>query len=73
MVIVSQNGERALFKFDHIDVAKRAPFTIYAEIQGADTGYVVGIYPSLARCKEVIQQIVNAYNEGVSVFEMPKE
>ena len=34
---------------------------------------VIGAYQSCERRQEVMQQIVNAYKEGLPVFEMPKE
>lgn len=34
---------------------------------------ILGEYRNFGRCQEVIRQIVNAYKEGLPVFEMPKE
>ncbi len=76
MVIVSQNKYIAVFKYEDVYVVSmRDYFQMRAGKVGGskDAGDTLGSYKSVERCHEILQQIANAYKEGLPVFEMPKE
>lgn len=73
MVIVTQDGNRIVKNYIVISPCRDfKDFIVKAHIEIA-MGVNLGKYASNERCEEVIQEIVNAYKEGLPVFEMPKE
>lgn len=76
MVILSQNKNIAVFKYEDVYVVSiRDCFQIRAGKIGTskNAGDVLGSYKSEERCHKILQQIANAYKDGLLVFEMPKE
>lgn len=77
MVIVCQHTPRVVTEFSDIYVAdyrdKNAVLARIVTATNEETDYILGYYPTLQRAKEVLYEIVNAYKEGLPVFEMPKE
>ena len=76
MVILSKNKNIAVFKYEDIYVVSmRDCFQMRAGKVGGseDAGDILGSYKSVERCHEILQQIVNAYKDGLLLFEMPKE
>lgn len=57
----------------YIEDTESSVNTIYATpLFETESRYILGKYGSLGRCQEVFREIVNAYKEGLPVFEMPK-
>lgn len=75
MIIVSQERVLMVRNFNdiYIEDTDYSRNTIFATpINETEYRYILGKYSSLGRCQEVFREIVNAYKEGLPVFEMPK-
>lgn len=81
MLIVSQNKVQIVRNFndihivdtEYIEGTEYSVNTIYATpVFEPEHRYILGEYGSLGRCQEVFREIVNAYKEGLPVFEMPR-
>lgn len=73
MVIVAQSGNRIVKNYSLLNPATELGefyIKVYTELPA---GIIIGKYASYERCKEVVQEIVNAYKDSLPVFEMPKE
>ena len=75
MIIVSQERVLMVRNFNdiYIEDTEYSGNTIFATpINETEYRYILGKYGSLGRCQEVFREIVNAYKEGLPVFEMPR-
>ena len=75
MIIVSQERVLMVRNFNdiYIEDTEYSGNTIFATpINETEYRYILGKYDSLGRCQEVFREIVNAYKEGLAVFEMPR-
>lgn len=73
MVIVTQSGNRIVKDYIFLNPCRELNEFFVKVYTGLPIGVAIGKYASYERCQEVVQQIVNAYKEGLPVFEMPKE
>lgn len=76
MIIVCQNKMQIVRNFNAIYMGDMGcgDNTIYASlVTGRGGSYILGEYGSIGRCQEVFREIVNAYKDGLPVFEMPRE
>lgn len=76
MIIVCQNKVQMVCNFNEICIedTEYSVNTIYASLaREREDSYILGEYGSIGRCQEVFREIVNAYKDGLPVFEMPRE
>lgn len=74
MVIVCQHTPLVVTEFSDIYIDENLQTVMATPINcNEDYLYNLGRYSTVKRAKEVLYEIVNAYKEGLPVFEMPKE
>lgn len=74
MRVISQN-RRIDVNYDSCTfyVTEEDHFMIVAHISGAEDVYVMGMYQSLDRVREVFRSISNEYALGIRIYRMPRE
>lgn len=74
MRVISQN-RRIDVNYDSCTfyVTEEDHFMIVAHISGAEDVYVMGMYQSLDRVREVFRSISNEYALGIRIYWLPRE
>lgn len=74
MRVISQN-RRIDVNYDSCTfyVTEEDHFMIVAHISGTEDVYVMGMYQSLDRVREVFRSISNEYALGITIYQMPRE